>query len=117
MRIVSMILAAAVAGPAHAQVQNLPPEQKKEFNEIAFSFVIADECNKRHDQPELFRKATDAFRKVAVKYDMPDAEASVDKAAKDIQEKPLESTSGFTMATKEACSKLDRELTDYLLKP
>jgi formiminotetrahydrofolate cyclodeaminase len=117
LRSIFFVSAALMAGSACAQVQNLPPEQKKEFNEIAMGFVMADECSKRHNMPQLFKTATEAFRKVAMKHNMPNATAEVDKAARDIQAQPLSKAGdGFTLATKEACTKLDQRLGDYLEK-
>lgn len=111
------VLIAALAivpiGAAHAQVSALSPDQKKEFNEIAMTFVLADECSKRYGKTALFEKATEAYRKAAIKFDLPNGSAAVEQAADELRAKPL-STGGFTLVTPQSCEKLDGTLTSYL---
>ena len=66
---------------AFGQVSALSPEDQKAYRDVVLTFVLADECSKRHQNPQIFEKATELFQQTAVHYKLPDAETEVAQAA------------------------------------
>lgn len=96
-----------VFSSASSQDFVIPPEKTKQLQQTAMRLAFAEQCNRRFDQPELFKDAGRSLLKFLLEIGMPDAKAKAVAAAKAIADAPQEkNASSFLIFNEKTCGDL-----------
>lgn len=92
--------------PAFAQDDQMSADMKRRISESTWDLILADECNKRFDDPEIFDLAAEVFRKTARELNIPDADGIALRTKTSLRDRPQEKTNGFSLSSASKCDLL-----------
>ena len=101
---------------AFSQKIDIPIEMQEEFSRIAMMVAVADQCNKRFDEPQIYRDATAVLAQFFCRANVDRAEERAAELTEMIASQPIdrvEPAIGFII-NENSCGNLTRSLDEQL---